>query len=134
MLSTPAGRQLLGLFDARTQARPWRLGSQPFPLLVLEAAEPGVPVDEYVGELERAAAEAGIPHIVPVPGSAADTDTAPEIALLDAMTDERAWNGLRHGFGRFRFPRSDLVRSFENATERAREKNAAHPGVHHADG
>jgi hypothetical protein len=128
VLNTPAGRQLLGLFDARTQARPWRLGSQPFPLLVLEAAEPGVPVDDYVGELERAAAEAGIPHIVPVPAPGTDPDTAPEIALLDAMTNEGAWNGLRHGFGRFRFPRSDLVRSFEKATERSREKNAAHPG------
>lgn len=126
-LSTPAGRQLLRLFDARTQARPWRLGSQAFPLIVLEAAEPGVEVDEYVKELERAAAEAGIPHIVPVPATAAE-GTPPEIALLDAMTKESAWNGLRHGFGRFRFPRSNLVHSFEQAAESAREKTAAHPG------
>jgi hypothetical protein len=122
-LSTTAGRELLRLFDARTQARPWRLGSQPFPLIVLEAAEPGVVVDDYVTELERSAAEAGIPHIVPVPASS--PGEAPEIALLDAMTKENAWNGR---FGRFRFPRSDLVRSFERAAESARAKNAARPG------
>lgn len=127
-LSTAAGRQLLRLFDARTQPRPWRLGGQAFPLIVLEAAEPGVDTDEYVAELERAAAEAGIPHIVPRPAAGAPDGTPPEIALLDAMTRESAWNGLRHGFGRFRFPRSDLVRSFEQAAERAREKNAERPG------
>src|SRR4051794_2177943 len=89
-LSTVAGRQLLRLFDALTQVRPWRLGSQAFPVIVLEAAEPGVEVDEYVKELERTAADAGIPHIVPVPAAA--EGTPPEIALLDAMAKESAWN------------------------------------------
>ena len=126
-LSTPAGRQLLRLFDARTQARPWRLGGQALPIIVLEAAEPCVNADAYVKELERTAAEAGIPHIVPAPASNVE-GIPPEIALLEAMAKASAWNGLRHGFGRFRFPRSDLVRSFEQAAESAREKNAARPG------
>src|SRR5437879_2775163 len=86
-LSTPAGRQLLRLFDALTQARPWRLGSQAFPVIVLESAEPEVDTDAYVKELERVAAEAGIPHMVPAPASSAE-GTPPEIALLDAMTKE----------------------------------------------
>jgi hypothetical protein len=125
VLSTPVGRELLELFDASTQARPWRLGSQAFPLVVLEAADPQVRVGTYVDALEQAAAGAGIPHIVPALG--ADDARQPEIALLDAMTEHSAWNGVRHGFGRFRFPRSDLVRSFEQAVKRAGEKNSAHP-------
>lgn len=125
-LSTSSGRQVLRLFDDRTKPRPWRLGNQAFPIIVLEGETPDAAVDAYVDELERAAADAGIPHIVPVP--ATGSSERPEIALLDAMINESAWNGLRRGFGRFRFPRSELVRSFEQAIRRAGEKNAERPG------
>ncbi|MCO5974812.1 tetratricopeptide repeat protein [Actinoallomurus soli] len=52
--------------------------------------------------------------------------TPPEIALLDSLAKPGAWPGDRPA-GRYRFPRSDLVRSFEEAVRSAAEKNRAQP-------
>lgn len=145
-LDTPVGRELLALFDDRTRVRPWRLGSQPFPLVVLEAADPAAHTGAYVAELAEAATAAGIPHVRPALPATATTAPAtavttaaddaaraaredpPAAALLDTMAGPDAWNCDRHAFGRYRFPRSELIRSFEQALRRSEEKNAAHPG------
>ncbi|MEV5708083.1 hypothetical protein [Actinoallomurus sp. NPDC052274] len=155
VLSTQVGRELLELLDERTTAHPWRLGGQAFPLMVLEAADPGVDAGAYIDALAQAAAAADIPHIVlspsdapedaagpgdrgsttpggPPPETAAGRDgqggaapggTPPEIALLDSLAKPGAWPGDRPAAGRYRFPRSDLVRSLEEAVRSAAAKN-----------
>ncbi|WP_433185499.1 hypothetical protein [Actinoallomurus sp. CA-150999] len=140
VLSTQVGRELLELLDGRTRAHPWRLGSQALPLMVLEAADPDVDADAYVDALAQAAAAADIPHLaLSLPDSPASSPTegetgegaertAPaEIGLLDTLAKPNAWPGDRSAAGRFRFPRSDLVRSFEQAVKNAADKNSAHP-------
>ncbi|MCO5997389.1 type 1 periplasmic-binding domain-containing protein [Actinoallomurus rhizosphaericola] len=140
VLSTAIGRELLERLDEWTTAHPWRLGSQAFPLVVLEATDASVDAGAYIDALAQAAAAADIPHIVlsapDAPedaadggnqGGAAPDGTPPEIALLDSLSKPGAWPGNGPAAGRYRFPRSDLVRSCEEAVRSAAEKNRARP-------
>ncbi len=119
VLSTPVGGELLRLFDRLTKARPWRMGTRPYPVAVLEADDDQVDVDAYIDALARAASEAGIPHASI--GPVTDAEEA-ELQLLDMMSEENAWITVRPKSGRFRFPRSDFVKSLVHAV------NAAPPG------
>lgn len=112
VLSTRTGRELLALFDSLTHPRPWRLNSRPYPVAVLEATTADVDAGEYLDALERAAADAGIPHIRPDLSAIAEDA---ELTLLDTMSMHTSWDSIRPQFGRFRFPRSDFVKSLEQA-------------------
>jgi hypothetical protein len=116
VLSTPVGGELLRLFDSLTRGRPLRMSSRPFPVAVLEAGDDQVNVGDYLDALARVAGEAGVPHISIAP----DTDAEDaELRLLDAISEESAWNAVRPPSGPFRFPRSDFVKSLEAAVRRA---------------
>ena len=99
-----------------TRSRPWRIGAQPYPVVVLEAADERVHVDAYVDALARAAGEAGIPHATV--GPVADAEDA-ELTLLDKMCAESSWTAVRSRSGRYRFPRSDFVKSLGTAVDAA---------------
>jgi ABC-type branched-subunit amino acid transport system substrate-binding protein len=122
VLNTEEGRQLLALFGSLTTVRSWRLSGRPFPVVVLDAAEPQADVGAYVDALEQAASDARIPHISPVLGT--DAEDA-ELTLLATMSEPGAWRSARPEFGPLRFPRSDLVKSLERAIERARENDTS---------
>ncbi|MCW2902515.1 MAG: hypothetical protein JWO67_4780 [Streptosporangiaceae bacterium] len=113
VVGTPAGGDLFELFDRLTSRLPWRLNVRPFPLIVLEPEEDRVNTGELLGALEHAAHEAGIPAVSPYLGT--DGARPPAISLLDTLADRRAWNAGPSQFGRFRFPRSELIKSFEAA-------------------
>ncbi|GAA0322968.1 hypothetical protein NE235_04760 [Actinoallomurus spadix] len=140
ILSTGVGRELLERLDEWTRAHPWRLGGQAFPLVVLESADAGVDAGAYVDALAQAAAAADIPHLVlsspDAPERAADGEdqggavpgrTPPGITLLDSLSKPGAWPENGPAAGRYRFPRSDLVRSCEEAVRSAAEKNRERP-------
>ncbi|MCO5967374.1 type 1 periplasmic-binding domain-containing protein [Actinoallomurus soli] len=140
VLSTGIGRELLERLDDWTKAHPWRLGGQAFPLVVLEATDASVDAGAYIDALAQAAAAADIPHIVLSPPDAPETSadggdrdgaapggTPPGITLLDSLSKPGAWPGNGPAAGRYRFPRSDLVRSWEEAVRSAAEKNRARP-------
>ncbi|GAA4609863.1 hypothetical protein GCM10023195_40120 [Actinoallomurus liliacearum] len=123
VLNTEEGRRLLALFDSLTTLSPWRLTGRPFPVVALESADPQADVGAYIDALEQAAFEARIPHISPgLEPAAEDAD----LRLLDKMSEPGAWRSLRREFGRLKFPRSDLVKSLEQAIARA-EANDTSP-------
>ncbi|MDL4770906.1 hypothetical protein [Actinomadura xylanilytica] len=123
------GRGLFALFDWLTSRMPWRLNARPFPVIVLDAeagAGPAVP-EAFVEELKHAAAEMALPVVSPVltdsegDGDAAELTAA--IALIDRLSQPLTWSNTRSQFGRFRFPRADLVQSFQAAARQDGEND-----------
>lgn len=104
-------RELLTLFDNLT-----RTHDKAFPMIVLEAADDGVDIGAYLDTLAKTAQDALIPSTTVTPG--ADAEDA-ELQLVNQITDDSAWRDVRPPAGRFRFPRSNLVRSFDRAVEKA---------------
>lgn len=104
-------RELLTLFDSLT-----RTHDKAFPMIVLEAADDGVDIGAYLDTLAKTAQDALIPSTTVTPG--ADAEDA-ELQLVNQITDDSAWRDVRPPAGRFRFPRSSLVRSFDRAVEKA---------------
>lgn len=104
-------RELLSLFDSLT-----RTHDKAFPMIVLEAADDGVDIDAYLDSLAKASHDALIPSTTVTPG--ADAEDA-ELQLVNQITDDSAWREVRPPGGRFRFPRSNLVRSFDKPVEEA---------------
>jgi ABC-type branched-subunit amino acid transport system substrate-binding protein len=116
VLSTRFGRDLHRLFDRLTRAHTWGVTGKAFPVIVLEATDARARAGAYLDALADVARDARIPRAVVVP----ETDAADaELALLDQISRESAWQEVRPQTGVFRFPRSDLVRSFEDAVRRA---------------
>jgi hypothetical protein len=123
VLNTEEGRRLLALFDSLTTLSPWRLTGRPFPVVALESADPQADVGAYIDALEQVAFEARIAHISPGLETAAEDA---DLRLLDRVSEPGAWRSLHREFGRLRFPRSDLVKSLEQAIVRA-EANDTNP-------
>jgi ABC-type branched-subunit amino acid transport system substrate-binding protein len=118
VLSTRTGRDLLGLFDRLTSVLPWRLNDRSFPLIVLEPGDATADTGAFLDALESAADSAGIAYISPRLGDGAAG--SPALSLIDTLAERQTWNGRRAQFGRFRFPRSELVKSFDGAVATAR--------------
>ncbi|MFC6929600.1 hypothetical protein ACFQHO_04020 [Actinomadura yumaensis] len=112
----------LALFDRLTQSLPWRLNVRPFPVLILEPGEDGAPEERFLDAFKRSATELGLPSVSPAPGSAPREANA--VDLVDAMAQPLKWNHPQPHFVRFRFPRSALVASIEEAGGRPREVGA----------
>lgn len=128
ILTTQSGSDLLTLFDELTSPLPWRLNVRSFPVVVLEPANGRVGIGEYLDALENAAHRAGIAAISPRLGI--DGARPPALSLLDTMTTPQTWNARHPQFGRLRFPRSDLVKSFEASVRRVSGDDSVHRPPH----
>ncbi|GAA3939663.1 hypothetical protein GCM10023085_21380 [Actinomadura viridis] len=131
ILRTASGHELFGLFDRLTRALPWRPQMRPFPVIVLEPGDDRTDEQAFMDALRHAATRMRLPALHLRPGRDGDggeQDGSDACALLERMARDLPWLGAATRAGRFRFPRSDLVRSLEEAVGTARgDGSAARP-------
>ncbi|WP_433334721.1 ABC transporter substrate-binding protein [Spirillospora sp. CA-294931] len=106
---------LFHFFDWLTRRLPWRSDTRPFPVIVLEADGTDGDPDGHLRELKRIAHEVRLPALAPDLSHGEGSEEARAIALADRLSQRTQWLLADPRFGRFRFPRSDLVRSIQKA-------------------
>ncbi|MFC5746092.1 hypothetical protein [Actinomadura rugatobispora] len=118
--------ELFTLFNRLTRPLPWRLHVRPFPVVVIEPGTIAVDESAYMAALHKCAEKLNLTHqYVELSengeqGGESRNPRSRACTLLDRLTQNIHWVAESPHYGAFRFPRSDLVRTLEEAAAAAR--------------